>query len=485
MGVGVGIATIVLGLALVVGSKVGHARILVFPVAALALLAVPAIDADVQVDDVQTPRLIRATETSPPPAVNAAIGSLDIDLSSLAPVEDVSANYELYDGDITVLLPAHMRTVVEVHTGAMGQLRYSGPRIDVLRPAPPFPEWIEESSRSQLVNAISTSRLADATSTQAVAASLTADNRPLGRLRWVWAATTFLPRFDLQSIYTSNPPQAIRRFERTFDPVVTAERLAKADGVDDDADTDGRTTDPLDNEGTGPVESPSTERGETAPTLHLTLRSAMGRVQIIEPVWASSPDAVSMPTARQTCVEAGGSRGVVSPCQSLPMEKRVPTCLLDIYEEVLDRPIRLAPGEVTAVESSGTADSTYSTDGTVRAAYSVIDCRELVERDGYLEARLLACSDGTTYLWCTQIGIKNSTRQPVVESEGGYTADGVTGATVPPISGTSASTNTSAPSLPTGSETVATIPALAPSASPPSSSTTPPSSPATAVQEQP
>lgn len=119
----------------------------------LALLAVPAIDADVQVDDLQAPWRLRATKTSAPATVQAAIGLLDIDMSLLAPTQDVSATYEVYKGDITVLLPAHMRTEVDAHVSTISSLYTYDPRLEP-RPEPPAAEMIEESERSWLVESV-------------------------------------------------------------------------------------------------------------------------------------------------------------------------------------------------------------------------------------------------------------------------------------------------------------------------------------------
>ena len=64
--------------------------------------------------------------------------------------------------------------------------------------------------------------------------------------------------------------------------------------------------------------------GDSGPILTINLRVGLGSAYLYYPVWAGDPPQVMDPT--QVCIEAGGSVGVMQPCNELPVDRRVAVC---------------------------------------------------------------------------------------------------------------------------------------------------------------
>ncbi|MFN8051170.1 MAG: hypothetical protein U0Q22_07045 [Acidimicrobiales bacterium] len=63
------------------------------------------------------------------------------------------------------------------------------------------------------------------------------------------------------------------------------------------------------------------------PTLTLRIAMGVGNVRVIDPRWSDVPDSITTPT--QLCTVAGGRRGTVAPCGSVPVESQVALCIDD------------------------------------------------------------------------------------------------------------------------------------------------------------
>lgn len=83
------------------------------------------------------------------------------------------------------------------------------------------------------------------------------------------------------------------------------------------------------------VENPgrfSTAEGN-GPVLNLRIEMGLGNVDVIDPHWTNLPDRLVQPT--QLCTVAGGTTGVVVPCEEVPNADRIPVCFA-FNGEVID-----------------------------------------------------------------------------------------------------------------------------------------------------
>jgi hypothetical protein len=454
-----GLAILGLGTALLVGSRFGYARWLILPIGLLGLVAAPAVDAGVRVETMQAPRALSAGASSVPSGVRSATGDLLLDFSQLSSTREFQGTYEVLTGDITVILPPRMYSEVSVHRAPVAQtMSGDANQVQVLRPVAPGTGWIPDPKLAADADALSADHLASSSELKAMDRVLAQNSET--------DDASYAPFAERYYAVNSYPNVAftiteMRSRERTLqfavDPQAKAEVLAKEAGVaNNEVPGDKSSAAP------SPTTVPSANRPSTASaargSLHLDLRSAFGTVTVIEPIWSMGPAALSDREAWQSCVEAGGRRGVVKRCSDLPKDSRVPTCLMLESPQYLEFSLSAAPTEVRMGAEGPSPAGTVVKGTTVTGSPSVGDCRDfLPEGIDPRDLSYLACSDGSMYYACSELGIANSTSIQVDDAAFDYgDPNPAVGETVPPIAEGRSPTSASTESPPTSGTALTT-----------------------------
>ena len=425
VGVVGGIGIVALGAAMLVASKRGRARGLVIPAAVLTLIATPAVAAGVRLETIGAPEFVQATATSAPADIHAYSGGTTVvDLLDLQVDGDLDRTYEVGEGRIIAILPAHMKTIVEADVSrAGGDVVVQRPSTDY------FLDTIGTKERILSLDEIRKNRLVDRNMLNRLTVQL-------GSLDYGDPSETSvlggIPRTTIDF-------RSFQHQRATYEP---ARRAAMESG---------------------------NELPKSAGTLRLRLRAGRGEVAIVEPIWSTPPNVPDQkPT--QVCAAAGGAVGVVKSCDAIKFERRVPTCLL-----------QPAPMDYSSyvVRWHEPAKGMRQEDLVASLSNTVGDCRELAKakaEDGATpKVVLLACSDGAAYLGCTGIGIANDTPIPVAETtvilgNSGYM---VPASTIPPVQSSTSDRpadspatvppiGSSAPSTTTGQPTTTALATTAP-----------------------
>lgn len=416
LGVAWGLAIAALGAAMVFGARYGHARWLVLPAGVMTLIAAPAVDAGVHVETAEVPARLTASAGAVPNGVNGGDGDLTLDFSQLRSAKDFRANYEVYQGNITVYLPPHMKSIVTVKRAPVAAVMSGNShQVAVVRPMAPSGSYFPDPADRAAVAEITSNpliALSDMVKVNELLNTATYD----GYVLTTGGDAGHISSNDLYNIglnYVETPRGRDKSVRFEVDPEAEAE-----DGGEDESE----------------AQAPNPDRG----TLRLELSAAFGSVTVIEPLWSGKTADSVAKFAQQSCVRSGGVTGKTEPCGSIPQERQIPTCLLNPIQNTLEYAVAPGAEETLLDPSSPSADAQLPPGTPLWQSYSVADCRDVMPGGADPRGTLVtACSDGVTYLSCTALGIANRTPLKVVESIENLTGGPAdVNLTVPPLSTT-------------------------------------------------